>query len=263
MRVSTSSANLFRRIAVIVLALISAMLVPGASVAAQERVPTGQRQLVGVVRDAGGAALEGVAVSIPGLSARTDARGAFALQTGNVDTVTIALRMVGFEPVDALLTARNGLWDTVLVQMEPTAQRLGGVKVTETLTRAALGLRNFEDRRARGIGTFITREEIVARGSSRLSDLLRPKRGVTVIRGRVRFVAYTSGRSTMCQPDIWLDGTRSQAMEVDELLPSTVEAIELYPYLSTIPAEFQRVGANTTPCGTIVIWSRIPNGKSP
>ena len=67
----------------------------------------------------------------------------------------------------------------------------------------------------------------------------------------------------MCQPDIWLDGTRSQAMEVDELLPSTVEAIELYPYLSTIPAEFQRVGANTTPCGTIVIWSRIPNGKSP
>ena len=51
-------------------------------------------------------------------------------------------------------------------------------------------------------------------------------------------------------------------MEIDELLPSTVEAIELYPYLSTIPVDFQPMGANSTPCGTIVVWSRIPNGKA-
>ncbi len=221
-----------------------------------------RRQLVGVVRDAAGASMEGVVVSIPGSSTRSDVRGSFELFTAAIDTVTISLRRVGFEPVDALLNARNRTWDTVVVQLEPLAQRLGSIKVTENQTRTALGLRDFNERRKRGLGTYITREDIVERGASRLSDLLRTKRGVNVVRGKVRFVAYTGSRGTMCQPDIWLDGARSIAMEVDELLPSTVEAMELYPYFSTIPIEFQRVGANTTPCGTIVIWSRIPNGKT-
>lgn len=230
---------------------------------AQSRIPEGRRQMVGVVRDAGGGALVGVTVSIPGTSVRTDSRGGFELITLEVDTVTISFRFVGFAPIDALLSARNRLWDTVLVQMEPTAQRLSNVNVNETRTRGALALRSFEERQARGLGTFITRADIVERGASRLSDLLRTKRGVSVVRGKVRFAAYTGGRNgSTCQPDIWLDGTRSQGMEVDEILPSTVEAMELYPYFSTIPIEFQRVGANTTPCGTIVIWTRIPNGKA-
>lgn len=207
--------------------------------------------------------MEGVTVAIPGTSVRTSVRGLFELLTAEQDTVTISFRRVGFEPIEALLTARNKLWDTVVVQMEPAAQRLTDVKVNESRTRAALGLRTFEERRMRGVGQFITRADIVERGSSRLSDLLRTKRGVNVIRGgKVRFSAYTGGRNVQCQPDIWLDGMRSQGMEVDELLPSTVEAMELYPYFSTIPIEFQPVGANTTPCGTIVIWTRIPNGKA-
>lgn len=222
-------------------------------------VPAGRRQLVGVVRDPAGAALEGVAVSIPGATIRTDVRGAFQLLTVDLDTVTISLRLLGFEPVDALLTARNRLWDTVLVQMEPTAQRLNNVKVTETLTRSSLALRDFEARRAKGLGTFITREEIAERGASRLSDMLRAKRGVNIVKGgKVRFVAYR----VMCQPYIWLDGVLSRGMEVDEIYPSSVEAMELYPYMSTVPIEFQSVGANTYPCGTIVIWTRIPNGKA-
>lgn len=226
------------------------------------RVPAGKRQLVGVVRNANGAAMEGVAVSIPGLQTRTDSRGNFELLTSEVDTVTISLRYVGFEPIEALLAARNRVWDTVLVQLEPSVTRLEKVNVEESRTRAAMGLRTFEERRARGIGQFITRADIVERGSSKLSDLMRTKRGVNVIRGKVRFVAYAGTKSTMCQPDIWLDGMRSQGMELDELLPSTIEAIELYANFSTIPIEFQPFGANTTPCGTIVVWSRIPNGKA-
>ncbi|MEQ1690620.1 MAG: hypothetical protein ABMA00_05005 [Gemmatimonas sp.] len=232
-------------------------------VEAQSAVPAARRQLVGVVRDAGGAALEGVSVTIPGASVRTDIRGAFEVFTGEIDTVTIALRRVGYEPVEALLSARNRLWDTVLVQMEQTSQRLTNVKVTETRTRGALGLRDFEERRKRGIGTFITRDDIIERGASRLSDMLRTKRGVNVVRGRVRFVANTAGsRNTACQPYIWLDGALARGMEVDELPSNTVEAMELYPYFSTVPSEFQSVGNNTTPCGTIVIWTRIPGGKA-
>ena len=234
-----------------------------ASASAQSPVPAARRQLAGVVRDAAGAALEGVSVAIPGSTVRTDIRGAFELFTLDIDTVTIALRRVGYEPIDALLTARDRLWDTVLVRMEHIAQRLGNVKVTEARTRGALGLRDFEERRARGLGTFITRADIVERGAFSLSDMLRTRRGVNVVRGKVRFVAHTAGsRSSSCQPDIWLDGSRSRGMEVDEIPPATVEAMELYPYFSTVPMEFQPIGANTVPCGTIVIWTRIPDGKA-
>ena len=200
---------------------------------------------------------------IAGTTVRTGVRGTFEVFTIEIDTVTIALRHVGYEPVDALLSTRNKMWDTVLVQMEQAAQKLTNVKVTENLNRRALGVRDFEERRSRGIGTFITRADIVERGSSKLSDLLRTKRGVNVVRGRVRFVANTAGsRTSACQPYIWLDGALARGMEVDELPPNTVEAMELYPYFSTVPAEFQSIGNNTAPCGTIVIWSRIPNGKA-
>jgi len=212
------------------------------------------------VRDPAGAALQGVTVSISGMSVRTDVRGSFQLLTVEIDTVSISLRMLGYEPIDAFLTSRNKLWDTVLVQMDPSAQNLTKVKVTDNVTRPSLGIRDFEQRKARGIGQFITREEIVERGASRLSDLLRTKRGVSVTKGgRVRFVAYRKE----CIPYIWLDGVLSRGMEIDELPSSTVEAMELYPYMSTVPIEFQSVGGNTNACGTIVVWTRIPNGRSP
>lgn len=237
----------------------AALVAQGGVSPSAQGIPPGKRQLVGVVRDPAGAALQGVTVSIPGTSVRTDVRGAFQLLTLELDTVSISLRMLGFEPIDAFLTARNKLWDTVLVQMDPSAQKLTNVKVTENVTRSSLALRDFDERKARGIGQFVTREEIVARGSSRLSDVLRTKKGVNVVKGgKVRFVAFRKE----CQPYIWLDGVLSRGMEVDELPSSTVEAMELYTYMSTVPVEFQSVGGNTNACGTIVIWSRIPNGKS-
>ena len=145
------------------------------------------------------------------------------------------------------------------MQLEPTAQRLNTCGHRDPHAQFAR-LRDFEARRAKGLGTFITREEIAERGSSRLSDMLRAKRGVNIVKGgKVRFVAYrahvrirTSG-STACCRGAWRS-TRCH--------PSSVEVMELYPYMSTVPIEFQSVGANTYTCGTIVIWTRIPNGKA-
>lgn len=226
--------------------------------------PKARRPLIGYVRDTLGVPLEGVSVSIPGAMAFSDARGRFDLSTGEIGEVVLQFRLIGYRPLTLPITSRNRGWDTVFVQMDPTPPQLAEVNVTESRTRAALALRTFEERRKRGIGQFITRAEIVERGSYRLSDVMRTKRGVVVVRGtRVRFSAYVGARSTLCQPDIWLDGARTHGMEVDELPSNTVEAIELYPYFSTIPVEFQPVGANTTPCGTIVIWTRIPNGRDP
>ena len=232
--------------------------------AASARVAVAQvkRELVGVVRDPNGAALEGATIIVAGSTTTSDTRGTFQLFTGPIDTVTIFIKRVGYTAIEAQLTARNKQWDTVVVQMERNSQRLADVSVKETMTRRALGLRGFEERQSRGNGIFITRADIVARNSSRISDVLRTKRGVNVLHGgKVRFVAHTGSRGTLCQPDIWIDGTQSRNMEVDDVFANNIEAIELYENFSTIPFEFTPHGSNFLPCGTIVIWTRVPGSK--
>jgi hypothetical protein len=216
--------------------------------------------MVGFVRDVKGSPLEGVTVQVHGERITTDKKGAFQLLTSPVDTASIAMRRVGFEPIDAFITTRNGMWDTVLVQMDPVVTTLNEVKVTDDFSSRAGGIRGFEERKLRRLGQFVTRDEIVFRGSQKLTDILRDKKGVMIVKGRLRFAAFT-GRGTACQPNVYLDGTKAPGMEVDEIAAQTVEAIELYPNLSTIPLEFQSIGAQTTPCGTVVIWTRVPNSK--
>lgn len=218
--------------------------------------------MVGVVRDAKGGPIQGVTVEVHGQKSLTDRSGAFALLTAAVDTASISIRRIGFEPIDAFLTARNGLWDTVVVQLDPAVTTLEEVSITDDYASRAGGIRGFEERRRLKLGQYVTREEIAARGEQKLSEVLRSKKGVQVVRGRVRFAAFVGSRSVQCQPNVYLDGTRAPGMEVDEVMAQSVQAVELYPYLSTIPIEFQTIGQQTTPCGTIVIWTRVPNSKS-
>lgn len=219
-----------------------------------------RRELVGVVRDASGKAIEGANVQIPGAAARTDERGAFQLWTGEIDTVTISIRRLGYSAISALIAARNGQWDTVVVEMEQSSQRLAAVTVTGSPVRRTLGLRDFEERRAKRSGVFVTREEIAAHNTTRVSDVLRGRRGLTFVRLRngygVRFAAHTGKRSN-CTPDVWIDGQRIKGLEVDELLPQDIEAMELYETIAGVPFEFTPPDA-AIPCGTIVIWTRIP-----
>jgi hypothetical protein len=122
------------------------------------QAPPNRRELVGFVRDSSGTAIRGAAVQIPGAAVSTDVHGTFQLWTMDIDTVTISIRHLGFSAISAQLTARNGQWDTVVVEMDPaTPQALAPVKVTGTRGRAGLGLQDFDARRAVGNGLFITR----------------------------------------------------------------------------------------------------------
>jgi hypothetical protein len=181
------------RLAAIALLIAAISPIAGAQVALN--APGTKRELIGIVRDGNGAALEGVSVLVQGATVRTDARGNFRHFTTNIDTVTIVLRLVGFDPIDALLTARASQWDTVLVQMDNGgAQRLAKVNVNEAPRRNALGLRAFEERRARGIGIFLSRDDLTERQGTKLTDLLRTRRGLTMVRGKLRFASSQGDR---------------------------------------------------------------------
>lgn len=231
---------------------------------AQAPRPSAQRrELVGIVRDPAGAPVEGATIEIPGTNVRSNSTGFFRLWTGTADTVTISVRRLGFAAVEALLTARDKQWDTVVVELEPTARKLEGVSVTGTPIQRERWMREFDQRRALGLGVFVTRDDIEARNSSRLSDVLRDRRGVHVVRlgtqrYGVRFATFTGSRGSACQPDVYVDGARAHGLEVDDLLASTIEAVELYDTFATVPMQFAHQ-ANSIPCGTIVIWTRLPS----
>lgn len=222
-----------------------------------------RRELVGIVKDSIGTAIEGAVVDIQGATARTNAKGAFQLWTGDIDTLTISVRRLGFIPISAMVSARNRQWDTVVVEMEANPQILAALTVKGAATRRALGLRDFDERRAKGFGIFVTRAEIADRGVFRPSDVLRNKRGVHLVRLAngyygVRFAAYSGGRRGSCAPDIWIDGQMVRGMEIDDVSATDIEGMELYESFSSVPFEFTPRSVSGGRCGTIVIWTRVP-----
>ena len=240
-------------VALAALATVSVVSVPAG---AQPNVAG--RELVGFVRDARGLVLEGATVEIPGATARSDVRGAFRLYTSDFDTITITIRRLGYSAVSARLRSRNQQWDTVMVEMEELPQRLATAEVKATTTTRRNGLRDFEERRLKGRGQYLTRDQIAARNTIRTSEVLRGARGVNLVRLRgnaygVRFASYS--KTPTCIPSLWLDGQLVRDMEVDDVPANQIEAIELYESWTSTPSEFSR-GA-TLPCGTIVIWTRI------
>jgi hypothetical protein len=240
---------------------IAPILVAAWAAAASGQVQAGRREMVGFVRDSAGIAIEGATVQVGGNVLRTDPRGSFRLWAPDLDTLTIVVHRLGFEALEALLTANSKQWDTVVVELNRVAQNITGMTVTSSATRRALALRDFDERKARGIGLFVTRSDILARNPLRLSDLLRDKRGVRLVRVAnnyygVRFAAY-SGSLRACTPSMWIDGQLAPGMEIDDLLPNDIQAIEMYETFASVPAEFAP-RSSTVPCGTIVIWTRIP-----
>jgi hypothetical protein len=223
---------------------------------AQERT-----RILGLVRDSAGAPVPLVDIGIVALHklVKTNEAGVFRIDNVPAGDVSVSIRKLGFEPMTLAHTVVIGTSDTLHVQLTPKIVRLAGVEVSERDMRRLFWIEDFYRRRTRGIGTYVTREEIEARRASRVSDALRDTPGIRFVRTRggtgIRFMSSAIQRRD-CIPMIWLDGQRAQGMEIDELPVNEIEGIELYHGPSTTPLQFSQ-GAITT-CGTIVIWSRVP-----
>lgn len=132
--------------------------------------------------------------------------------------------------------------------------------VVMTRRRSRLESSGFYQRRIRGFGHSMNREEIEARQPMFVSDLVRTMPGVTVAPGRMGNGGVLRMRGG-CVPDVILDGVRlSQPVVLDDVLSvADVEGIEVYSG-STAPVEYSR-----STCGTVLAWSRdpIPTGGRP
>ena len=147
--------------------------------------------------------------------------------------------------------------------LEPLPQSLIPVIVTATRD-----IRGFEERRAlESGGSYLSREDLAARETSRLSDILRTVRGIRILRrpDGARVVVSARGQLSRsvrdCPYQIILDGQRLFALRagdspppsIDDFVPAHLEGIEIYSGPATTPPQFGGLGAA---CGTILLWTR-------
>ncbi|MCX5762744.1 MAG: TonB family protein [Gemmatimonadetes bacterium] len=193
----------------------------------------------------------------------TDAHGAFRILGVPAGTVTVSARRIGFRPGSHGVTVTDGQTVDVTVALAFTALQLEPVMVSARREPFDARLAGFQLRSQKRIGTFMNRERIEASASSTFSDLLRSVPGVrmgastTGIRNSLRF------RGSNCAPLVFIDGFPASADEfdVDIIDLASVEGIEIYMGMLTVPAEFN-APRGLEHCGVIAVWSR-PYRPSP
>ena len=211
----------------------------------------------GTVRDSAGTPVENVELEATpaGIRTRTERDGTYRLVGLLPGSVTITARRLGFLPVTRNL-AVSAMSDRRLdLTLARTAEVLSALQVTAHQVYDSR-LEGFNKRSQGQVGHFITRERIDRANSTTLSDVLREIPGIKI------GGAFNSGRlirlrSAKCPPLVFVDGFPASAGEfdVDMIDLKSVEGIEVYAGLGSIPPEFSGP-RDLDQCGVIAIWYR-------
>jgi len=242
------------------------MLVPFVSIAARAQGGAGgggggRTDINGVVVDASGIAIVGARVSVGAStsSAITDESGHFRLAHVPQGAAQIQARRLGFSPFDTTLAVAPDDRAALRIVMTAVPASLPLVQVSEHRTASDQRLSGFYSRVGKRGGHYITRERLDRLISYRLGDVLGEVPGLRVVTGRgggPRQVTLR-GSGTGCTPLFFVDGfpATAGAFDVDMIDASSLEGIEIYPSLSTVPPEL--LGPRSLDrCGVIALWSR-------
>jgi hypothetical protein len=239
-----------------------------------------QSTLTGFVRErADSSAVVAAEVIVPqlGLQATTDAKGRYRFDSIPAGRYDVLVRRLGFDSASATLGFSGDddvKKDFALVRL---GQQLPVVPVTgrESPIRNAK-LARFEERRAYGIGHFLTEADLARDLDRLLGNVLQRQPGMTVLTGRTSrygggqaaFVATSRGAQTItqgvppfgmkCPMAIWLDGINiyrgyGDPYDINQIHPRQIMAMEIYTGQAQIPAQFNATGKT---CGALVIWTK-------
>jgi TonB-dependent Receptor Plug Domain len=192
--------------------------------------------------------------------------GAFEFTVTKVSAVQIQAKRLGYKGnTTPLLHFDEHRFIEVEVRLATDAILLAPLEVVvwSGVERSPL-LDNYRRRLSMKLGTFITRQDIEKAHPVYVSDLLRTVPGVQLLGsglGGRPLVQIGRGVAKGCQTQIFLDGVRMPDARLDDLVdPGSVEGIEIYKGLSSIPPEFLTPDA---PCGVVAVWTRrggVPGG---
>jgi len=200
-----------------------------------------------------------------------DPAGNFSFWVKRRSGVKIRVAHFGYEAnTTPTLYFDNRSFFQVEVRMDPDAILLAPLEVIAWSERPEDAmLEGFRRRVQTGLGTFITREEVEDRHPALVTDLLREVPGLQLAssgRGNRPAVRMALAGSQDCATQIFVDGFlvnrraigndgyQPMDFRIDDVVsPESVEGIEIYKGLGTVPAEFLNPDAV---CGVIAIWTR-------
>ena len=194
----------------------------------------------------------------------TDANGDYSIIAPSPGNYSFRVDAPGYgrhqEPQFGVLAGRIleleiRLWD--LTEVEPV------VVVAESTTFAPGPLEGFYERMERGLGQYVTREEIELSGVNRFTSILRMTPGVDVVStggtlNTIRIKGTEMVGTRGCAPALWVDNHHWGNIDLDgqgpdrDLYPADIEGIEVYRP-TNVPIDFSSFDST---CGAIVVWTK-------
>lgn len=187
-----------------------------------------------------------------GRSELTTSDGTFEIGGLSAGAIAVIIRGPGYQPHFArvVLPLSDSPGNFTLEQLPQSLQ-----PVTVTASR---DVRSFEERRAVGSGgSYLSRQELAARETSRLSDILRSVRGIRIVRrpdGANIVISprgYFSRSVRDCPYQIILDGQRLFALRAGDSLPPAIDDFA--------PAHLEGIEIYAGPATTQWAWGRMRN----
>lgn len=209
--------------------------------------------------------------------ARTDSSGVFRFATLPAGDYLMSARRLGYDVVFRTFHVAADRETAVRVAMIPLVQRMATITVSGHRVTYPARLEEPYKRAARGVGHFITREQIDSLGPVDLTAVLMRVPGVRAKWNVVEFARCTElGRNNQ-KVQVWVDGQRWTNYTLDhqvsdpdpearkqeitlnvtasdvvrDIAPSSVQLIEIFSGPSTIPVDYLNDA-----CAVILIWRK-------
>ena len=221
---------------------------PPAAVRRSTQDSTRRVRIVGVFDEQSGAPIEGAEVVdlLSGSLARTTSTGTASLNwlANQHDSAAVQVRKIGYEEKRILVLLGDSADVTVILKR---VTDLPGVLITDSITSVVTRMMaDFEDRRARGTGKFVTAQQLrafEARGVSRLTDAMTAS-GI---------IPRKYGRECLAGPLTYIDGQVMNRGRLPSDQTSQYDAIEFYAGAAQAPARFS---GPTSKCGVLLLYTR-------
>lgn len=214
-----------------------------------------------VIDSSTGLPVEAARVSIPGTDheALTDTDGRFRLREAPIGDVEARIRHVAYGEPTVEFRVEPRQTTHVEIRLTPAAIPVEPLTVVIDVRPQWLETNGFYERRERGLGQFVTPEELASTPFRRFSEVLRKVPGV-VMRNVCtphcyQIIRMSTSAAQGCPPTFYVDGkkmttVREEMIDLDALAPNgDLAAVEVYRGISQTPAQYYGR------CGSIVIWT--------
>jgi hypothetical protein len=240
---------------------LASLLLAAVLVAVPAAAQTTQATLRGTVAARGtGEPLADARVTIVGArsAAVTDARGAFGVQLHAEGDYVVEVRRLGYASTRVALRLLPGRTTLLAVVLDLDPVVIDPVAVASAVPHATAKMRGFHERRQRGNGHFVTRDEIERRGATQIAHLFPNVPGLSVVHTQGGGTSMRSDRNRRlrdCPITVYVDGMHYalSIFEISEIHPRDIEAVEYYPSVAQAPPQFR---IRSAACGVLVIWLR-------